>query len=486
MVDIYVLNTDFQIMGLIDTYESFIWTDRFYSYGEFELYTAFDYDLIQLCKQNYYVWIKQSEHMMIIEGVEIESDADTGNKLKITGRSLECMIDRRIVWQQMTIAANTTFQNAVKRLMDDAFFYPQPYSGSYSASNRTRRRNASQLALANKRILKNLVFELSTDPYILGLKVDKVEYTGDNLYDIFTKMFEDAQNTVGYKITVKDNQYIVTYDVSMKSGKTYYELINGVYTVTTDTSFRNNKTYYEFVAHAFVFQLYTGVDRSYAQQEYVKTEDLSRNPEKTYYILQDNQYVEWVPASASTDFTKGVTYYEHRGKYPYVIFSPQFDNVINSNYIDNLNMMKNVTLVAGEGEGTARRTIIVGESEDLIRREIFTDARDMRLEDYGNNAAKYNDALKKRGLANLTEFSRITSYEGKVESTRQFVYGEDFFLGDIIQMANEYGIEGNARVVEWVLSDSADGIEMYPTFDAVKVLDTATTEGDDSDNNPQS
>ena len=37
MVDVYVLNTDFQIVGVIDVYESFIWTDRFYSYGDFEL-----------------------------------------------------------------------------------------------------------------------------------------------------------------------------------------------------------------------------------------------------------------------------------------------------------------------------------------------------------------------------------------------------------------------------------------------------------------
>ena len=466
MIDIYVLDTNFQIVGVIDSYESFIWTDRFYSYGDFELYTAFDYDLIQLCKQDYYIWIKQSEHMMIIEGIEIESDAENGNKLKITGRSLESIIDRRIVWQQMTLAANTTFQNAIKRLLDDGFLNPQPYSGNYSATSDTRRRNATQLETSNKRKLTNLVFEATDDSYILGLKVEKKEFTGDNLYDIFQNLFEETNGTVGYRILLNDQ-------------------------------------------NQFVFKLYSGVDRSYDQKEYVKTEDLSMNSDKTYYILQDNHYVVYeqiyyersgstyiltedlVRVKNKTYYTyNGSTYraytgafpdyYEHRGARPYVVFSPQFDNVVNSNYIDNTSEMKNVTLVAGEGEGSARKTVIVGDKENLERRELFTDARDMRSSEYGTGS-KYTNALKTRGTNKLVENSRVTSYEGQVESTRQFVYGKDFFMGDIIQMANEYGIEGNARVIEWVLSDSSQGLEMYPTFDAVQIIDTTTTEEDNTD-----
>ena len=469
MIDIYVLNTDFQVVGVVDAYESFIWTDRFYSYGDFELYTAFDSRILDICQQDYYLWIKQSEHMMIIEGIEIESDADNGNKLRITGRSLESIIDRRIVWQQMTIAANTTLQDAVKRFLDDGFLVPQPYSGNYNASSTTRTRNATQLETANKRKLENLVFEASTDSYILGLKVEKTQYTGDNLYDIFQQMFEtQAKKTVGYKITLNDQ-------------------------------------------NQFVFKLYTGVDRSYNQQEYIKTDDLTINTDKSYYTKdENNQYIAFVQiyyeksgstynlsndlarAKSKTYYTKsGNTYtkytgafrdvYEYKGKRPCVIFSPQFDNVINSNYIDNTTDMKNVTLVMGEGEGTARKSIIVGDYSALPRREYFTDARDMSTTDYGTGS-KYTDALKKRGTDKLTENARVTSYEGQVEATRQFVYGEDkdFYMGDVIQMANEYGKGGSARVIEWVLSDSTDGIEMYPTFDAVQVINTTITEEDNT------
>ena len=42
MVNIYVMDKEFQTVGVIDVYESLLWTDRFYTYGDFELYTAFD------------------------------------------------------------------------------------------------------------------------------------------------------------------------------------------------------------------------------------------------------------------------------------------------------------------------------------------------------------------------------------------------------------------------------------------------------------
>jgi len=467
MVDIYVLDTNFQVVGIVDTYESFIWTDRFRSYGDFEIYTSFDISLVNLCKQDYYLWIKDSDHMMIIEGLEIESDAENGNKLKITGRSLESIIDRRIVWQQMTIAANTTLQDAIKRLLDDAFLNPHPYSGNYSATSETRRRNATQLETANKRKLTNFIFKPTDDSYILNLKVEKQQLTGDNVYDILQSLLDEVNGTVGYKIILNEE----------------------------------NK---------FVFELYTGVDRSYDQKEYVKTEDLTINTDKNYYILQGSQYIAYtqqyyeyvsrvyvlsedlVKVKKKTYYIKtgDNTYtkytgdfpivYEYRGLRPYVVFSPQFDNVINSNYIDNISEMKNVTLVAGEGEGTSRKSVIVGDKEGLERRELFTDARDMQTSEYGTGT-KYTEALKTRGLNKLVENARVTSYEGQVEATRQYVYGKDFFMGDVIQMANEYGIEGNARVIEWVMSDSTTGFEIYPTFDAVQVIDSTTTEEDNTD-----
>ena len=159
---------------------------------------------------------------------------------------------------------------------------------------------------------------------------------------------------------------------------------------------------------------------------------------------------------------------------PYVIFSPKFENVINTNYLESKKTLKTVTLVAGEGEGADRRTTTVacasGAGTGLNRRELYTDARDVSstVDNETLTDAEYNAQLSQRGLENLAENIATKSFEGKVETTRMYRYGEDFFLGDMIQIVNEYGIEGKARVTEFIRSQSKEGLDSYPTFVTVE------------------
>ena len=45
-MDLYVLNKSLETTGVIDSYESLIWTPRYYTYGDFELYLpATDYNI---------------------------------------------------------------------------------------------------------------------------------------------------------------------------------------------------------------------------------------------------------------------------------------------------------------------------------------------------------------------------------------------------------------------------------------------------------
>lgn len=448
MINIRVLNTDFEIIGVVDTYESFIWTDRWNTYGDFELYTSFDYNLLQLCQQDYYIQIDDSEHTMIIEGVQVETDSETGIHLRITGRSLESILDRRIVWKQTTVNANTKFETAIKNIIDKSFgtsgVAPDP--GANKVANK---KISDARKMTGNPKGGNLIFH-SLDPndpdeedaynYISGILVEKTQYTGDNVYDILLKMCDDQNNTIGWKITMDDN-------------------------------------------HNFVFRLRTGKDRSYQQTGYMRTADAKLYANKQYYTYnsETNQYVP-VPVSGSDrSKAKNTTYYVADPIRPFVIFSPNFDNIVNTDYLDTIEGMKNVTLVAGQDQGQNRKTITVGSASHLSRRELFTDARDLRMEDYGGDASRYNEALKLRGYNNLVENSRIQSYEGQVEATRQFVFGEDFFMGDIVQMSNEYGINGAVRVIEWVMSESSGGFEVYPTFDAVQIIDDSEYEEEDDD-----
>ena len=353
-MDVTVLNTNLDAISIVDVYESFIWTDRYYEYGDFELFTSMTDTILSYIRQDYYLQSRESEHVMIIEKIRINSDSENGNHITVTGRSLESILDRRIVWGQKTITGN--LQNGIRTLLNENVISPAD----------------------NKRRISNFIFEASTDPAITSLKID-AQYTGDNLYDVINKIC--SERSIGFKVTLNNNKQ-------------------------------------------FVFKLYAGADRSY---------DQSVNP--------------------------------------YVIFSPKFENIINSNYVESKSALKTVTLVGGEGEGSARKYTTVGGGSGLNRRELFTDARDISS-DVGDGVvlsdAAYTAQLQQRGKEKLAENTDVTSLEGQVETTVMFRYGEDFFNGDVVQIANEYGHETKARIVEIVMSEDEDGNSVYPTFKTIE------------------
>lgn len=352
-MEIIVLDTSLKTVAVLDMFQSLIWTERYSAYGDFEIYTHVDQSVLEYLKQDYYMWLKESDQTMIIESIRIESDAENGNHLTVSGRSLESILDRRIIWKQTIISGN--LQNGIKRLLDENIINP---------SDSSRR-------------VSNMVFEYSSDPAITSLKTE-AQFTGDNLYEVVKKLCDTY--CIGFQLTLSDS-------------------------------------------NQFVFKLYAGADRSYDQ-------------------FQN----------------------------PYVVFSPNFENIVNSNYLESKRSLKTVTLVAGEGEGAARKTVTVsaasGSGNGLNRREMYTDARDIASEVDGTvlSDSEYSAQLSHRGNESLSENTAVKSFEGQVETTRMFKYKEDFFKGDIVQIVNEYGIESKSRVVEIVRSQSTDGSELYPTF----------------------
>ena len=216
-MDLVVLNRELDAISVIDIYESFIWTDRYYRYGDFELYTAMQNNILDIIKKDFFLQSSDSDHIMIIEDWIIKSDIENGNHITVTGRSLESILTRRIIWGQKTISGN--LQNGIKTLLNENIISPSD----------------------SKRKISNFIFEESTDPVITKLTIN-AQFTGDNLYDAIQKICEERG--IGFKITLNDNKQ-------------------------------------------FVFKLYAGVDRSYEQT-----------------------------------------------LVPYVIFSPNFDNIINSNYME--------------------------------------------------------------------------------------------------------------------------------------------------------
>lgn len=355
-MEIKVLDTSFNKVEVVEIFESLIWTDRYSVFGDFEFMTQASIGIINSFREDYYLQLKGSDHTMIIETLNLKTDVEEGDKFISKGRSLESILDRRIIWNQTTL--NGGLQDGIKLLLNQNAIVP-------SDGNRK---------------ISNLQFQTSSDPNITSLSINE-QFHGENLYEVISALCKNSG--IGFKITLSSS----------------------------------NK---------FVFQLYSGADRSYDQIEN-----------------------------------------------PLVLFSTEMDNLSNTNYIHSKIPQKTATLVGGEGEGSARKiaqVIIPGLDTELNRREMFTDARDVSSLVNGVTISneEYTTLLQNRGLLNLVANQQSSSFDGKVDPTTTYIYGEDFSMGDIVQIQNQYGITGKAKVTEFIFSENLEGRDSFPTFEMIE------------------
>ena len=158
-----------------------------------------------------------------------------------------------------------------------------------------------------------------------------------------------------------------------------------------------------------------------------------------------------------------------------VVFSRDFENVLDQNFIESKNTYKNVALVAGAGEGTKRKTATVGSASGLDRYEIFVDARDVsdvRTTESGGSTTdipipdiEYLPLLQARGKDKLTEHFEIKSFNGTINHNSNYKYKIDFDLGDVVTFhEKKWGITINSRITEISEVYDTNGMTLQLTF----------------------
>ena len=173
------------------------------------------------------------------------------------------------------------------------------------------------------------------------------------------------------------------------------------------------------------------------------------------------------------DFTKKKIFFEvyagndhssAQGVISRVIFSESYNNLNHAIYRFNDQRYKNVAYVGGEGDGSARVVVKVGNATGLALRELFVDAKDIRKED-GMSDAAYRQLLIERGFEKLSELPISESFECDTGADINFKYGIDYDLGDIITVKKiGWGITQNFRISEIREIYEYGGVTIEPTF----------------------
>ena len=129
------------------------------------------------------------------------------------------------------------------------------------------------------------------------------------------------------------------------------------------------------------------------------------------------------------------------------IFSKEFENILEQEFVDSSTNYRNLALIAGEGEGALRQFATIGQGEGLDRFELFVDGRDLQQGDLNNE--EYSLLLENRGQNKLSEYTDIQTFDSKINLNSNLTYKEDFDLGDLVTCTSKkWGIAIDTRITE--------------------------------------
>lgn len=111
-MELYIYNSNLQWIGLVEIFSSLRWRRRYFQPGEFELHLRPTTENILLFAEDNIIARRDAQEAGIVESIEI-ADED----LKINGRFLSSLLDRRIVWTKTTL--NTTAEVAMRTLVSN-------------------------------------------------------------------------------------------------------------------------------------------------------------------------------------------------------------------------------------------------------------------------------------------------------------------------------------------------------------------------------
>ena len=151
-MDLYLLDelgSNYEPLAVIEGYKSLIWTKKYYTHGDFELYVPADEKIMNLM-QPYRILQRDDddESAMLIEKISLKTDAENGDFCIFSGRSLESIFSYRVIaWQtnvnnlnpvaaiKSLIEVNQGYRRLDGLVIDDSLIISETMSTQYTGDN---------------------------------------------------------------------------------------------------------------------------------------------------------------------------------------------------------------------------------------------------------------------------------------------------------------------------------------------------------------
>lgn len=513
------MDTKFTTTRIVDAFTSFIWNDAYIGYGDFELRFPMEVGGLAGISEGYYVSIKESSRYMIVETIDIKTDVTDGNYAIISGRSLESLLDRRIVKSTQTF--NENIETAILRLINSNI--------AASASD--------------TRDIPIITIKQSTDPSIADISIQMEVEEGENLYDVIYSLCDYCR--VGFRMVVYDDQTI-TFELYNGLDRSYNQTTNPY--VVFSSKYENLKSSdmvissqdYKNVAYVVAewTERVTSTDSDgnevttevphRLEEEVTFEETMPSGMDRRELFVKSNSRPDKIDKAQFGKATDRVNVRDYMELIPVYFDREKYDEAMDAFYeaynnrIDKrrTNRTETVIKVLQPGdpgyhdvpEGSTAEWVNVYYETIKLPDESLEDWRERnksvlewadknypKEEDYMkygwvfkdepayNKAVsdaqadidkEYSDALlseedrvrnemRSAGLSELAKYSSLATFDGEVDHNVNFIYKKDYNLGDIVQIVNEYNFQATTRIIGVIFSEEeGTGFVLRPTFES--------------------
>lgn len=433
-MDLYIMNPELEIIKVVDSASSVIWVRRYNEAGDFEVYIKANDAILEHMKPDNYIKRFDNDMAVIIEKPLLITDEEEGDYYTITGRDLKSLLSRRLVWAAAYNVSGTV-KEVVNQILTDNVINPADES-----------RKINNFIIGEYEI---------TDHVIQG------QYTGADIYELIVELCKTYN--LGWNIKINDDKQFEFY-MYEGADRSYAQDVNDYVVFSND--FENLvTTEYVYDKSALKNAALIGGEGegSYRRMHSIGSAS-DANRREMFVDAADikSDTGEDVTESFSVSSEDG---YHDFTNYIYSISSVTVEGEKTDNYVFNKPPWENRRVFFGGLEPERVYNSSTGKVEDEAKSySISVTYRKAYSPD------EYNALLAQRGYEEMAKLQAVEGLSGEVDSTRQYVVDKDFFLGDIVQVKNEYGLQAQPRIIEIMECEDSDGISVIPTFTTWEVV----------------
>lgn len=415
-MQIYILNTSYEVVGMVDEYESVLWNKKYNDVGEAEIYLPASSEMILLLQKGFYLYRYDDDMFCQIEKVKIETDVENGDYLIATAADMCKILSGRIVRGQVNsegitppVVYSGKVADFIKKLITDNVIAPP--------SNQAERE------------ISNLIFDDSN--------------------------FSELTETIETSVIAKDLlQLIIT------TCKAYNYGFRVSYNINTQQ---------------LVFRLYKGKNKATTEsEEYVEFSPTFANILSSEFEIDASGYKNVAYVGYKTTADEFALLSLHNGD-----IEPQGENR-KEIYVDGTGTSRSITIdelqaifnynvnrsSTSGGETGYYYVLNSGEETQVATFEASTNSEGEYEEKITLTDYTYLLLIRSLGKNALAENVETQSFNGEVDTIDTYEYKEDYDLGDTVKVINEYGVEAEAQITEIMESDDTDnGYAVEPQFE---------------------